>query len=373
VSDGVSSDSPEARALEKLLQTGALPIWCGGVIRWLWKACLLGAAVTLLLPATALADAQRSPRGSEPEFRLIYVREPGTEACPEEVELRLSVAARLGYDPFSPTAGPAVIARVSPDGEVLTGSVEITDAAGISRGRREIEASGERCDELFRALALSVSIAIDPERVLGGEEQTAVATSEPDPLPAPLSSPPEQERGAVNAPRARGSEPPTVGVSIGATGRSLLGVSNTASYGAALFGRIALGQLSLGVEAAYVASPYSSLSSVSGAELRTALVTFGPNVCYGRGLLYGCALAAFGNLRAESRGIADPAADSSFQAFAGGRVGFEPRLSELVTLVAELDVLGSFSRSRVMIDGKEAFEQPTLIFGGGLGLAVHFF
>ena len=143
-------------------------------------------AATLLLTATALA---------EPEFRLLYIREPGTEPCPEEVELRFSVAARLGYDPFSPTAGPAVIARVSPGVERLTGSVEITDGAGVSRGRREIESSSARCDELFRALALSVSIAIDPERVLGEEDPDGAATPEPTPALTLPSPPPEREAG----------------------------------------------------------------------------------------------------------------------------------------------------------------------------------
>ncbi len=329
------------------------------MIRWqLWKACLLGVAVSLLFPATALA---------RPEFRLLYIREPGTEPCPEEVELRLSVAARLGYDPFSPTAGPAVIARVSPDGELLTGSVEITDDAGVSRGRREIEASSERCDELFRALALSVSIAIDPERVLGGEDAPAAARASPLPSPAP----PEHEPRTVQAAPARSRAPSRFRVSIGVTGRSQLGISNTASYGGTLYGRASWGALLFGVEALYVMSPYSSLPAVPGAELRTALFTLGPNVCYGRGPLFGCALASFGNLWAESRGIADPAADRSFHAAAGGRVGFEPRLSEAVTLVTQVDLLGSLTRSSVVIDGEQAFRQPGLIVGAGLGLSFH--
>lgn len=177
----------------------------------------------------------------------------------------------------------------------------------------------------------------------------------------------------MDAPRARSGTPPSVGGSIGVTGRSLLGVSNTASYGAALFGRVALGDLSLGGEASYVTSPYSSLSAVPGAEIGTALFTIGPSVCYGRGPFFGCALVAFGNLWAEARGIADPATDRTFHASAGGRLGFEPRLSEAVSFVAQVDVLGSLTRSSVTIDGQEVFEQPALLLGGGLGLALHFF
>jgi hypothetical protein len=336
------------------------------VSRWqLWKACWLGVALTLF-PGVALANQQ---------FRLFYVREPGTEACPEEVELRLAVASRLGYDPFSPTADAAVVARVSPRGERLSGSVEITDGSGISRGRRDIEASGERCDELFRALALSVSIAIDPERALEAEEAPPPKSREPASSPSPSSSEPapEEERGLVEAGPDRTEESTRVGGAFGATARSLIGVSNSPSYGGAVFGRLSVGSFALGVEALYTAAPYSSLEAVPGAELGMTLFAVAPHVCYQAGPLIGCALASFGDLRAESRGIAEPGKDRGFHASAGGRVGFEPGLSENLSLVAHVDLLTSLTRSRVTIDAKEAYRQPALILGAGLGLGVHFF
>ena len=66
-------------------------------------------------------------------YRFLYVREAGAEACPDEMELRMSVVARLGYDPFSPQASGALFARIGRlDGE-LSGSVELVDEHGMSR------------------------------------------------------------------------------------------------------------------------------------------------------------------------------------------------------------------------------------------------
>lgn len=177
----------------------------------------------------------------------------------------------------------------------------------------------------------------------------------------------------VEAPPDRTGESNRVGGAFGATGRSLVGVSNSPSYGGALFGRLSMGSVALGVEALYAVSPYSSLAAVPGAELGMTLFAVAPNVCYQAAPLLGCALASFGNLRAESRGIAEPGEDRSFHASAGGRVGFEPRLSESLSLVAQVDLLTSLTRSRVTIDGEEAYRQPALILGAGLGLGVHFF
>jgi hypothetical protein len=132
-------------------------IWLSA--RWIWGGIFI--AATLVAP-----DARATP-----QLRLVYIREQGTESCPEEMNLRMSVASRLGYDPFSPTASGAIVARLSRREEALSGSVEIIDEQGISRGRRELESRDDRCDELSRAMALSISIAVDPEYSEREEEE----------------------------------------------------------------------------------------------------------------------------------------------------------------------------------------------------------
>jgi hypothetical protein len=67
------------------------------------------------------AHARRSLLREE-HARLVYVRETGAEKCPGEVDLRLRVVARLGYDPFSPQASQVVLARIEARAGELHGS-----------------------------------------------------------------------------------------------------------------------------------------------------------------------------------------------------------------------------------------------------------
>jgi hypothetical protein len=93
--------------------------------------------------------------------------------------LRLAVIARLGYDPFSPTANKTIVAVIERKGDELRGRIELVNAASDSQGVRELTVPADRCWDLVRAMALSMSIAIDPERASAGGE-SAPSTSELD-------------------------------------------------------------------------------------------------------------------------------------------------------------------------------------------------
>jgi hypothetical protein len=134
---------------------------------------------------------------AEERARLVYVREPGAEKCPAEIDLRLRVVARLGYDPFSPQASRVVLARISATTRALDGSVELVDERGISSGKRALGSPPENCEQLARAMALSISLAIDPERELAPEPTPSRAAprseaekTSPAPMPRPSAVPP---------------------------------------------------------------------------------------------------------------------------------------------------------------------------------------
>jgi RNA polymerase sigma-70 factor (ECF subfamily) len=110
------------------------------VCRWARLANLEGAFLAGIFAVAAPATVRAAPA-----FRLVDVRECGTENCPPEMELRMSVALGSTTIRSRRTQLRPVIGR---SGEHWSGSVEIADEEGMSRGRREIETSGERCDEL---------------------------------------------------------------------------------------------------------------------------------------------------------------------------------------------------------------------------------
>src|SRR5687768_15954066 len=91
----------------------------------------------LLLAIEAGAAPAATPSESH-AIRLHYASDVGVEGCPGEAELRAAVMGRLGYDPFETGAGAAVFARIAQGPSGLVGSIELVDATGVSRGKREL-------------------------------------------------------------------------------------------------------------------------------------------------------------------------------------------------------------------------------------------
>ena len=71
----------------------------------------------------------------------------------------------------------------------MRGEVTVTDATGAVTGTRQLIATGDDCDELVTALALAISIAIDPNVVFR-------------PAPPPAARRPSPLRRAQSPPRA---------------------------------------------------------------------------------------------------------------------------------------------------------------------------
>jgi hypothetical protein len=94
--------------------------------------------------------------------RIIYSRVEGELSCPDESVLRAGVAQRLGYDPFVAYAKTTVVAELFRDGSKLRARAYIVDDNGERRGSRELASETDDCGQLVSALALAISIALDP-------------------------------------------------------------------------------------------------------------------------------------------------------------------------------------------------------------------
>ena len=122
-----------------------------------------------------------SPALAAPSARLAYVREAGAESCPDEEGLRRAVAARLGYDPFFVWARVTVVAHVRKDAGAYHAEVTLVDEGGVSRGKRAVTSPGDDCAPLVGALALTISLALDPLSLAPAQP----ATEPPRPRPRP--------------------------------------------------------------------------------------------------------------------------------------------------------------------------------------------
>jgi hypothetical protein len=169
-----------------------------------------------------------------PSSRLVYERGPGAEECADQEGIRKAVAIRLGYDPFFPTSDKTIVARIVRGSDSLQGQVELVDEHGTQLGSRDFSVDLGKCDELVRAMALSISIAIDPKSA----ETYAQAPPEEapqEPLPAksdaaarPSLEVPQRASPPLAAADRAQSQPrsapsPSVRWSVGAGGMALLG------------------------------------------------------------------------------------------------------------------------------------------------------
>jgi len=129
---------------------------------------------------SSLVHAAEASAQAQPSARLDYARGQGTTECPEEAELQSIVAARLGYDPFSVDGESTLRVTITRTGRGLRGQIRLENPSRGNLGARAIESTGADCTELAKAMALAISIAVEPLRALEAAPSGAHA-----PTPAP--------------------------------------------------------------------------------------------------------------------------------------------------------------------------------------------
>lgn len=341
-------------------------------------------AVTVL----ALAAGQPGEPGpTASTVRLLYVREAGVEVCPAEPAVRAAVVGRLGYDPFQPDARSTLLARVSKSALGFTGSIELIDEAGLSRGKRELRTEGENCDEMARAMALSMSIAVDPERAALGAASPAPAPenaevpTEPEPEPEPEAAPPAEPAAAAPlrpAPPARtmADEPvepappaPTrLGVSVAGIG--MAGIAPSFAYGGGLAIHGRRGAWSIGLGGRLLRS---AAEPVDGAtQLAVTLAAAELNGCWHHGFLEQCLAGLAGSSWVSARGITRPDTDTGAFGALGLRSGAGLSVSRTLELFARLEGLVVLAPVRPQVDGKDVWVAPSLAGSLVAGTRVDF-
>ncbi len=254
---------------------------------------------------------------ASPTARLVYVRGPGAEACPEEAELRAEVAGRLGYDPFRLVADNTLSAEVRGERGVLYADVKLVDKDNLVRGARHLTTAGKDCSELTAAMSLSMSIALDPLSLTRAPTPPEPAIAElplPDAgrSPPPTLAPAEKKPASSALPKAAG---PAIELGGGIEGS--LGSAPSAAAGLTGFAglRWAVGSLDLGGRVDFPASRPTAAGTV-----RTSLTAAWASGCVHYAYVLGCAVLEAGSLQATAE-IASPISQSSFFLAVGPRVG----------------------------------------------------
>jgi hypothetical protein len=312
-----------------------------------------------------------------PSSRLVYVRGPGAEACPGQNAVREAVKKRLGYDPFFPNSDKTIILRIVRDSNTFRGEVELIDEQGTQVGKREFSAAPGECDQLMRAMALSISIAIDPNSAetyrQGPEADAPLDLAEPQPdaggSEAELAS---TSKSQAPVPLVASSAKPAVARprwlwSAGLGGTRQFGSMPAGAWGATASAALRTGAWSLTVEGELDA-PVTT--EEQGVELRGSGGALKLLPCGQWKLLRACQLTALRWHTASGSASGLGATRNSLAL--GTRLGLELPISASFSALMYGDLLLTALPVRLVSEDRTLWEMPLLTGGIGIAAVVHF-
>lgn len=322
--------------------------------------------------ALALALAPRAAKAA-PTARLVYSRTGDAASCPDEAALRHAVASRVGYDAFFPWAPRTVVVAIVRRDGAFVATVDLVDESGIDHGAHELHSRGA-CADLLDAVALAVSIAIDPRSILAPPaakvdaaplpESPPPKTPSPEPTPTVATSPPpEPPPPAVPPPRA----PSRVAYEASLGGAASLGMGPGPALGGTLGGAVRVSWFSLGVEG-LINAPSSTL--VFGGPARVSAWTAIGAVlpCGSLGPWFACVVAQLGGLQSSADGAGNTVTRSTWWSAAGGRVGVMFPVKRPLFFRIGADLLGDILPSHVKLNLNPGVAWSTSPVAGSLGI-----
>lgn len=318
---------------------------------------------------------------------LDVVRQSGAESCPDRSELESRVAGYLGYQPFVDRAALHAEVVIKRTKRGLEANVRLSQA-GKAQGRRVLDSPSTDCSDLASALALAISIAIDPinarkagapppvnaKRAAAPPSANAkqagappLVPAPPPPLPpppppssppAPPAAPPLVDRGVQPAPApARPSTSQPLSAQLGAGALESLGTAPAIATGLDVYAGAIAGPWSLGLEGR-ADLPASRRTADGRVQSSLLLATLLP--CFHHAAWFGCLSGSAGALEGTGSDIAKPEKRTTFYAVAGARSGLEIALSRSL----ELDVFGglgaTLTRTTLTLAHRQVWTTPTL-------------
>ena len=350
-------------------------------------AVSLGASIVLLLPGFARAGQSA---------RLVYSRTAEAAACGGESGLRQAVARRLGYDPFVASSVNTVVAELRGEGDGLKARVYVIRDGNLAGGARELTSAARNCTELIAAVALAMSIAIDPDSLdrvekpdaaaapIAANENPLASTTEAAPnVNATDAKPPTfAQRAAVankNKPVttskpaivSSASQSPGLQGTLGLRGFIAYGLAPAPSLGLGVQGGLLLNRRwSIAVEPEVTAPSSQPASFDSSIGVRVwsygATLTFG----YRAQSFYGGVLFDAGQLVSRGEHVSLGTSDHSWYEAAGLRFAYCWQIAQSWAMVPRIDGLVALSSLKLRLNGLEAYSTPRYL--GRFGLALEY-
>jgi hypothetical protein len=289
---------------------------------------------------------------------------------------------RLGYDPFVTYSLRTMVVELRGDGSGLMGRVYVIDGDSVAGGTRELASPKLDCKELISAVALAISIAIDPDAIdrLSAEPSSPTddadvgkgSAAEDSPFVQPAAQSPKRDSKAVVGPAA---EPSTTQPPLGPTWSAGVGPAIASGPAPAPLFELALLLGIRGEHWAVALEPRMSFpTSTDPGQARTATMSlYGATLspCYRFGPLLGCYV--FEGALAVSTGEGPQArTDHSFWWAQGLRAGARWDVRRGVGLSARLDGLWAPEQIALRVDGHDIFETPRILVRFGVFVDYEF-
>ncbi|MEA2753384.1 MAG: hypothetical protein QOI41_7527 [Myxococcales bacterium] len=322
---------------------------------------------------------------ANPTSRLVYVRASGAESCPDDTEMRRAVATRLGYDPFRPIASTTLTAEIRREKGVFRGRVRLVDEAGVERGARDLESRADDCRELTTAMALSMSIAIDPlslTRPAGTAESSPPPTDEPAISDAPHAEPDAPVTAPPGAPSSASADRPAPSLDtrdetrdparfvLGAGVHVAFGIAPAAAVGFRISTEVATRRYAIALEGRFDLP--SSSDTAEGGRVRTSLAGGAIVPCVRVPLAWACGVLLVARVAAESVDVTSPRSDGFLFLGAGARLVTAIPLPESFSLRIGGDVLAHPVPFELTVNGRSVHRSSTVSALAGIALAHNF-
>lgn len=176
------------------------------------RSLLTSSTLSVLLGAlTISARAEAAPRKG---LRITWARGTGAERCVGALGLQEDVKSRLGYDAFALPGELAVEGTVTRGPRGFRAEITVRDGEQRVLGTRQLESREADCRSLGEAVAVAITVAIDPEATgqpRSTDDAQLLAAMSAEPTPPPVAPPPP----APPAPSVRGHATLGAGASVG--------------------------------------------------------------------------------------------------------------------------------------------------------------
>lgn len=292
--------------------------------------------------------------------------------CPANDVVSRSIAVRLGYDPFAPTADDHLRIVIRPRGRTLEAIVTLERGATVVERTRE-SASGD-CAELSEVAAFTAATLVDPRAVFAGRKEGTSVPGESLELGRPLEPPPAPLESSAPpapppvAPLARERSGWTV--RVGGRATVCVGCAPEPSLGFGVFAGIERARW--GIDLGGRLDLPSSILAADGTGVSASLLVFEafPHVRLGP-LRFG-PLGTVGTLSGKSIGVEGPSRESSLWMAAGARASMELRIVGPLFAYASVDGSCVLTRVHLVVRDVERWSNDLLAATGSVGVVGAF-